>query len=181
MLSFEDATIGPLENLIRDTIAQNPDPRLKEFRIRKKDKPSKISATLKYALLPHAMSFDANRFKPDIVAKDAPMGETKISPEAEECLKVTSTLSENKDGNEFSVEFGLSSSLQSAVYLYEVTLRPGIDTYRAPDWCSNWDMKGERDGSKTLNLVNFVRDLSQVTARMHRPKIATFHCYIEKR
>ena len=38
-----------------------------------------------------------------------------------------------------------------------------------------------RDGSKTLNLVNFVRDLSQVTARMHRPIIAKFHCYIEKR
>ena len=112
--------------------------------------------------------------------KYAPMGETEISLDAQRCLKVTSML--NEDDNELSVDFKLESrDLESAVYLYEVTLRPGIDTYRAPDWCSDWDMEEERDGSKTLNLVNFVQSLSQVTAREHSPKIAIFHCYIEKR
>ena len=114
--------------------------------------------------------------------KPDPNGVDEVSPEARECLQVTSTLSENEDSNTLSVNFSLeSSSLESVVYLYEVTLRPGIDTYRAPKWCSEWDMGAARDGSKTLNLVNFVRDLSQVTARMHLPKIAQFHCYIKKR
>ena len=181
LLSFEDATIGPLENLNRDTIARNPDPRLKEFRITKKDRPSKISAILEYVPLPHVMPFDSDTLEAFVVAKHTPIEETKKSLEPQECLNVKSTFSQSGNGNELSVEFGLSSSLQSAVYLYEVTLRPGIDSYRAPDWCSDWDMGAERDGSKTLNLVNFVRDLSQVTARIHLPKIAQFHCYIKKR
>ena len=181
LLSFKDATIGPLENLNNDTIARNPDPRLKEFRITKKDRPSKISATLEYMLLPHVMPFDSYTLETFVVAKHTPIEERKKSLDPQECLNVKSTLSKNGDGNELSVEFGLSSSLQSAIYLYEVILSPGIDSYQAPKWCSDWDMGTERNGSKTLNLVNFVRDLSQVTARMHLPKIAQFHCYIKKR
>ena len=183
LLSFEGAAIEPPENLNSDTIAQNPDPRLKEFRITKKGKPSKISATLEYVPLPHVMLFDSDTLDDFTIAKHAPMGETDESQKAQDCLQVTSTLSRNEVGNELTVDFSLDSrSLpDKAIYLYEVTLRPGIDSYQAPDWCSEWDMGTARDGSKTLNLVNFVRDLSQVTARMHRPIIAKFHCYIEKR
>ena len=181
LLSFDGASVES-SNLIRKTFVDDQDTRLKQFEIRKDSNPAKISATLKYTLLPHAMFFDANTFESSINAKHAPMGETERNPDAEECLKVTSTPLKNEATNELTVEFNIASStLQSAVYLYEVTLNPGIDTYRAPDWCSDWDMGSERNGSKTLNLVNFVRDLSQVTARMHRPKIAKFHCYIEKR
>ena len=183
LLSFSGASIEPPENLNGKTFVRSEDPRLEQFQITKGSNPAKISATLKYTLLPHAMFFDANTFEPSINAKHAPMGETKRNPDAEECLKVLSTLSKNEDGNELTVEFNIASSTlpSKAVYLYEVTLSPGIDTYRAPDWCSDWDMGSERNGSKTLNLVNFVRDLSQVTAREHRPKIAKFHFYIEKR
>ncbi len=182
LLSFDGAKIKT-KNLNIDTIAQNPDPRLKEFRITKKGKPSKISATLEYVPLPHVMLFDSDTLDDFTIAKHAPMGETDESQKAQDCLQVTSTLSRNEVGNELTVDFSLDSrSLpDKAIYLYEVTLRPGIDSYQAPDWCSEWDMGTARDGSKTLNLVNFVRDLSQVTARMHRPIIAKFHCYIEKR
>ena len=182
LLSFKDATIGPLENLNNDTITRNPDPRLKEFRITKKDRPSKISATLEYVPLPHVMPFDSDTLEAFVVTKHTPIKETKKSLDPQECLNVKSTFSKNGDGNELSVEFSLeSSSLKKAVYLYEATLSPGIDSYQAPKWCSEWDMGAARDGSKTLNLVNFVRNLSQVTARMHHPKIAQFHCYIKKR
>ena len=182
LLSFEGAAIEPPENLNNDTIARNPDPRLKEFRVTTKDKPSKISATLEYVLLPHVMSFDSDTLEAFVVAEHKLIGKTKINREAQECMNVKSETSENEDGNKLSVDFSLASKdLQNAIYLYEVTLRPGIDSYRAPGWCSTWDMGAGRDGSKTLNLVNFVRDLSQVTARMHRPKIAQFHCYIRKK
>ncbi len=182
LLSFEGAAIEPPENLNNDTIAPNPDPRLKEFRVTTKDEPSKISATLEYVLLPHVMSFDSGTLEAFVVTEHRLMGKTKINREAQECMDVKPEISEDEDGNKLSVDFSLASKdLQSAVYLYEVTLRPGIDSYRAPDWCSEWDMGAVRDGSKTLNLANFVRDLSQVTARMHHPKIAQFHCYIKKR
>ena len=183
LLSFDGASIKP-SNLNNKTFVRSEDPRLKQYEIVKDTKSAKISANkLKYVRLPHAMFFDANTFKPSINAKHAPMGETKRNPDAEECLEVLSTLSKNEDGNELSVDFSLDSrSLPGkAVHLYEVTLHPGIDTYRAPEWCSDWDMGSERNGSKTLNLVNFVRGLSQVTARTHHPKIAKFHCYIGKR
>lgn len=181
LLSFEDAAIKPPENLNNDTITGNPDPRLKEFRVTTKGEPSKISATLEYVLLPHVMSFDSNTLEAFVVVEHTPIEEIKKGPDPQKCLNVQSTLSKNGDSNELSVEFNLSSSLQNAVYFYEVTLGPGIDSYQAPGWCSNWDMGETRDGSRTLNLVNFVRDLSQVTARMHHPKIARFHCYIKKR
>jgi hypothetical protein len=176
LLSFEDATTIELKKL--NPLDQNP--RLKRFRIVGDSDPAEISAKLKYVSLPHAMLFDSNAFEVSISAKDKRIGKTEENPEAAACMEVTSKL--NEDGNELSVVFILDSEdLQRDTYLYEVTLSPDVDAYQAPKWCSDWDMGGERDGSKTLNLVNFVRDLSQVTARMHRPKIAQFHCYIGKR
>ena len=184
LLSFDDAEIKT-DNLNSKIINSDhsQDPRLKQYEIVRNSDPAKISAKIEYVLLPHAMFFDSNTFEVSIIAKHAPMGETKISLEAQKSLKVTSTLSKYDDGNELSVDFSLDlrSLPDKTVYLYEVTLRPGIDTYQAPVWCSDWDMGDERNGAKTLNLVNFVRNLEQVTARMHRPKIAKFHCYIEKR
>ena len=183
LLSIDGDAIEPqLDNLNGDTFKSVP-PHVKQFRIVDNAKPASISAKLVYVPLQHAMFFDSDTFEVSILAKHAPMGETEKSLDAQKGLKVTSILSKNENGNELTVDFTLDSQSlpRKVIYLYEVTLRPGIDTYRAPEWCSDWDMGAARDGSKTLNLVNFVRDLSQVTARMHHPKIATFHCYIEKR
>ena len=179
LLSFEDATIK-VKNLNSKTLRDNQPPRLKQYEIVDNFKDVAISTTLKYDPLRYAMSFDATTLKEVPVAKYAPTGEWVENPEAQKSIQVTSTHSSSEDGNELSVDFNLDSrSLPGkAVYFYEVTLRPGIDSYRMPDWCGDWDMGMARDGSRTLNLVNFVRDLSQVTARAHRPKIATFHCYI---
>ena len=183
LLSIDGASIVPkLDNLNDDTFRSVPS-RVKQFRIVDNSKPASISGKLAYVPLRHAMSFDSDTFEVSITAKHAPTGETEESPDAQKCLKVTSTLSKNEDGSTLTIDFKLDSQAlpRKAIYLYEVTLCPGIDKYRAPVWCSDWDMGAARDGSKTLNLVNFVRDLSQVTARMHHPKIATFRCYIEKR
>ena len=183
LVTFEGSAIR-LDNLISDIFVDDQDSRLKQYEIRRDADPAKITAEMKYNQLPYTMSFDSIAFD-EPIAKHAPMGETKICPEAEECLEVIPMLSKNEDDNDskLSVTFELDSrSLPgSAVYLYEVTLRPKIDTYQPPDWCLKWDMGIERDGSKTLNLVKFVSDLSLVTARTHYPKIAQFHCYIEKR
>ena len=185
LLSFHDATSIETNNLNKEISNKNiRDSRVKQFRIVDSSIAAEIFAKLKYVPLPQAMFFDSKRFEVSVTAKHAPKGATEISLEAQECLEVTPTFSRGEDDNELSVDFSLDSrSLPrgKVIYLYEVTLRPEIDTYRAPDWCSDWDMGDARDGSKTLNLVNFVRDLSQVTAREHRPKIAQFHCYIGKR
>ena len=183
LLSFDGAKIDNLENLNRDTIAEKPDPRVKEYRITKKNIPSKISAKLKLKLLPHVMQFKSETFDDLITVKHSPNGKPDVTQKAKNCLKVTSTLLKNDDGNELSVEFSLDSQSlpDKRIYLYEVILRPGIDTFKEPEWCSDWDMRDERNGAKTLNLVNFVRDLTHVTTRMHQPIIAKFYCYIEKR
>ena len=183
LLSFEDATIDKLENLNRDKIAEKPDPRVKEYRITDKNKPSQISAKLKFMLLPHVMPFDSDTLDDLITVKHSPNGKPDVTQKAKNCLKVTSTLLKNDDGNELSIDFSLDSQPlpDKRIYLYEVILRPGIDTFKEPEWCSDWDMGDERNGARTLNLVNFVRDLTQVTARMHHPQIAKFHCYIKKK
>ena len=185
LLSFDDAEIKT-DNLNSKIINSDhsQDPRLKQYEIVRSSDPAKISAKIEYVPLPHTMLFDSNIFEASIIAehKPDPVGKNEISPDAQNCIEVTSTLLENELGNELNVNFSLKSSdLDSAVYLYEVTLVPVIDSYRAPDWCSNWDMGDERNGAKTLNLVNFVRDLTHVTIRMHQPIIAKFYCYIEKR
>ena len=183
LLSFEDATIDKLENLNRDTIAKKSDPRVKEYRITDKNKPSQISAKLKFMLLPHVMPFDSDTLDDLITVKHSSNGTPDVTQKAKNCLKVTSPLLQNDDSNELSIGFTLDSQSlpRKRIYLYEVTLRPGVDTFKEPEWCSEWDMGDERNGAKTLNLVNFVRDLTQVTVRMHQPIIAKFHFYIEKR
>ena len=186
LLSFEGAKIEKLENLIKDKIAEEPDSRLKEYRIRKRDKPSKISAKMKYELLPHAMSFDFNIFKPTTIVEHNRYNsdqKKEIRQAAENCLEVTSTFAKNGNRDELIVDFELDSRalLRRTVYLYKAALRPKIDTYQVPEWCSGWDMGTGRNGAKTLNLVNFVDGLTDITVSEHQPKIAQFYFYVEKR
>ena len=183
LLSFDGAKIERLENLIRDTIAERPDSQLKEYRIRERNEPSKISAKMKYELLPHAMPFDSNIFESTIIVEHNRHNSDRrneIRRAAQNCLGVTSTFG---NGDELIVDFELDSRVlpRRTVYLYKVTLRPKIDTYQVPEWCSEWDMGTGRNGAKTLNLVNFVDDLTQITVREHQPKIAQFYFYVEKR
>ena len=183
LLSFEGVSVKQ-RNLNTGNFISEPAPRLKQFTIVKNSEPADISAALEYTLEPHAMSFDSDRPEISIRAKHVIDGETVLSPHAQKCMTVTPTIEGSEFSNKLTITFSLASSAlprNRAVYLYEVTLSPRLDTYQAPEWCVDWDMGSERNGSKTVNLVNFVRDLSQVTARMHPPKIAQFHCYIEKR
>ena len=183
LLSFDGAEEIKTDNLNRKIInpKHSQTSQLKQYEIVDNSKSASISAKMKYVPLPHAMSFDSDMFEVSIIAKSNYDEETKIS-KAETYLKVIPTLSKNNDSNELNVEFSLDSQSlpRKAVYLYEVTLSPNNNTFQAPNWCSEWDMGDERNGAKTLNLVNFVQDLSLVTAWMH-PKIATFHFYIKKR
>ncbi|MCY4552090.1 MAG: hypothetical protein OXC79_00335 [Candidatus Poribacteria bacterium] len=186
LLSFDGAKIEKLENLIRDTIAEKPDSRLKEYRIRNRDRSSKISAKMKYELLPHAMPFDSNIFEspPKVEHNRYNSDERKeISQAAKECLGVTSTFAKNGNGDELIVDFELDSRVlpRRTVYLYKVALCPKIDTYQVPEWCSGWDMGTGRNGAKTLNLVNFVNGLTDIAVSEHQPKIAQFYFYVEKR
>ena len=188
LLSFDGASIEP-ENLNNKTFVRSEDRHLKQYEIVESSDPAKISAkSMKYDPLPYAMSFDSDTFEVSIIAecKPDPNGQNDISWKAQECLEVTSTLLESENGSELSelrVDFNLNSESlpDRTVYLYEVILYPETNSYQAPEWCSEWNMGAERNGAKTLNLVNFVRNLSRVTARNHRPKIAKFHCYIGKR
>ena len=186
LLSFDVAEIENLENLIRDTITEEPDSRLKEYRIRRRDRPSKISAKMKYELLPHAMPFDSNIFAPLIIVEhNRPNSDRRreISQTAKECLGLTSTSARNGNGDELIVDFELDSRIlpRRTVYFYKVTLHPKIDTYQVPEWCSKWDMGIGRNGAKTLNLVNFVDGLTDIAVSKHQPKIAQFYFYVEKR
>ena len=181
VLSFEGAKVDPynLNNKIVN-LDHSQNPILKQFEIVSSSKPAKISAKMEYVPLPHAMPFDSNTFEDSIIAEHKPdrNGENERSPDAMNCLEVTPTFSEN----ELTIEFALTTSLpRKAVYLYEVTLHPAVDTYKVPDWCSGWDMGTGRNGAKTLNLVNFVRGLTETTVRDHLPKIAQFYFYIKKR
>ncbi len=183
LLSFDEAEEIEKKNLNPKTL--KPDQRqIPQYVIRRKSDPAEISATLNYTLLPYVMDFESDMImSSSINAWYAPRGETKLSPIAVECLKVTSEHSRNEESNVLSVDFILDSESlpRRAVYLYEVTLEPNVDTFQVPDWCSKWDMGEERDGAKTLNLANFVQGILMATARTHEPKNATFHFYIKQR
>ena len=180
LLSFNGASIDDPTNLNSDDFV-SPDPRLKQYEIIDDSKSASISAKMKYVPSLHAMNFNSDTFEVSIIAKCSDEEKTKVK-KAQECLEVTSTLSKNEDGDELNIEFSLDSQSlpQRTVYLYEVTLSPNFDIFQVPEWCSEWDMGADREGSKTLNLVNFVRDLSLVSAQMYRPQIAKFYFYIKK-
>ena len=192
LLLFKNAKVEPYnlnKRIVNRDHGQNPI--LKQYEIVRNSEPAGITAKgMRYNPLPHAMPFDSNTFEVSIIAEHKPdrNGENERIPKAINCLEVTQTFSEN----ELTVEFALATSLPpGAVYLYEVTLHSAIDTYKVPDWCSGWDMGTGRNGARTLNLVNFVRGLTEITAREHHPKIAQsrehhpkiaqFYFYIGKR
>ena len=181
LVAPEGASIEPIGRNLRksESLVRPPDARLKQFRIQKGREPAKFSATLKYITLPYTLSFASDQLEVSVIAKHVRgkrEGQTVENPTARKCLEVTSTFSEN----ELTVEGTLTPNLKKGVYLYEFTLTLKGD-YQIPAWCLDWDMGLERDGSKTLNLGSFVRDLAHVTAQMHQPKIAKFHCYIQKK
>ena len=143
-----------------------------------------LTATSEYAPTQHAMFFDSEKLAIDVVAKYSDTEkQDKESRSAGECLQVTPQFSELKD--KLTVKFRFAPEClpadESIYYLYEVTLRPKIDGYEVPEWCSKWDMNLGREGSKTLNLVNFVRDLSQITVHKHKPEIAKYYFYIKNK
>ena len=188
LISFENVLPGQID-LTKlnedDTFATNvQDPRLERFSIADDSAPGKISVTLGYVPLPYAMHFGTNAFHDSVIVKHAPeKGQTQKYSAAQKCLEVTSKLLRKEHKNELTVDFSLTPQClpdQDAIYLYEVTLSPRIDEYGVPDWCLTWDMGKKQRGSKTFNLVNFVRDLSQVTAQLHHPRIAKFYFFIKK-
>lgn len=180
-LSFDDAIIEK-ENLNKHTYKQIQDPRLKQYEIWKNTKPAEITATVNYSPLPHAMFFETGTIEPSSKIYHAPNGENLRNLKAEKGLKVE--LSSNiANSNKLLIKYSIDpvSLTSKTVYLYEVTVSPKPDNFKAPEWCVDWDMGEERNGSKTLNLVNFVRDLSQVTALEHNPILAKFYFYLGKR
>ena len=183
LLSFKEAEVDT-DNLNKKIVnrVHSQNPILEQYEIVRNSEPAKIFAKMEYNPLRHAMSFDSNTFtfEVSIIAEHKPdrNGENERSSDAMNGLEVTPTFSKN----ELTVEFALTTFLpRKAIYLYEVTLNPAIDTYKVPDWCSDWNMRTRRNGAKTLNLVNFVRGLTETTVREHLPKIAQFYFYIKKR
>ena len=188
LISFE----GVPENLIHwknlnlDSVLFDQDPRLKQFIIAKEPDSIirrypdsvNISTTLKYVLSPHAVFFDSDALQVSVTTKYFQKGKAEEDLDIQRHLEVKSELLEK----EFSVKFTLAPQFldKDDICFYAVSLSPKIDDYKVPDWCLAWNMEGELDGSRTLNLVNFVRDLSRVTAEMHQPEIAKFYFCIKK-
>ena len=186
LLSFEHAKIEKLENLIRDKIAEEPDSRLKEYRIRNRNELSKISTKMKYELLSHTMSFDSNIIEPSIIIEHNRNNSDRseeIWKTARNCVELKSTFTDNGNDDELIVDFELDSKslTRRTIYFYKVALHPKIDSYQVPEWCLAWDMGTDRNGAKTLNIVNFVDDLTDIVVNEHKPKIAQLNFCIEKR
>ena len=190
LLSFDGASAG-WKNLNVASFHRSGDRRLKQFSIVEVSNLVNISAKLKYVPLPYVMTTDS--FTSSVAANKYTLTEQgEESPDAQRCLEVTPTLSQD----ELSIDFTLKPQClanRNAIYLYKVTVGPKIDRYRIPGWCLDWNMEPttelerdgsrplnlKRDGSRTLNLVRFVRNISQVTAQTHDLKIANFYFYIK--
>ena len=129
------------------------------------------------------MPFDPNTIEASVVAKHCPTGQTEESPEARNCLDVNAALTTERLN--VTVSLTPSSLPGKGIYLYEVSLRPKLSGYGIPAWCSSgedgWDMDLEFDGSRTLNLGNLVRNLSQATGQIYQPKVAELFFYVQKR
>lgn len=185
LMSFDEAVIKE-EGLNPNTFTDRSYSHLKQYAIVKKSEQTKIIANQKYFPIPYAMSFDLNMLEDSISAKHKRGDQTEVNHAAQNILKVTSSVIDNNQENELSVEFKLlRKSLPNinSVFLYEVTLKPTIDSFVAPVWCKSWDMGVDmnlkRDGSRTLNLVNFVRDLSKITAQTHNPIVGKYYFLIK--
>ena len=80
-----------------------------------------------------------------------------------------------------SVSFASSGSLIKEAYIFEALIFPDLSAASLPTWVEEWDMAGDNsNGSKTYNLVNFIRGLRNVNYQVHRPKIAKVCCYFEE-
>ena len=183
--SFEDGTLDSIENLVRASdISPDPSARVEKLRVRGNPDKAGFSATLRYSPLPHSMIFDPNRLDSSddlIIAKRCP--EMVKDSKAADCLDVTAELK----AQQLKINANLTPKdlARNVVYLFEIHLRPEVNGFGIPSWCSagedGWDMPSEFDATRTLNLSDFVRSLSQASARIHRPKIGELFFYLQKR
>jgi hypothetical protein len=76
--------------------------------------------------------------------------------------------------------------------LYAFDVRPNLeaDSFRLPTWCKGWSVTEEErlglknpasfDGSKTLNLFEFISGLWRAMLESHKPQLGALYLYLEK-
>ena len=188
LLTFKEESEDAIKrkNVNFDTFNRSQDRRLKQFSIAKASDSIKISTELEYTPLAHAMSFNPESLEVSVIAKYKLAEQTEKNALAQKCLEVAPTLFLEDETtsklNRFTIDFKLTPQClakKKTIYLYKVTVQPKINRYEAPSWCSKWNMESKQDGSKTVNLFNFARDLTRITAQKYHPKIAHFYFYIK--
>ena len=140
--SFEEGSLDSTDkNLVRDSdISPDPSARVKKLRVRGNPNKTGFTATLSYSPLPHTTIFDPNRLEDLIIAKRCP--EMMKDSKTAKCLNVTAELVEQ----ELKVTANLTPKdlARNEVYLFEVHLRPEVNGFGIPSWCSagedGWDM-----------------------------------------
>ena len=184
LASFDEGTLDSVKNLVRvNDISPDRNVAVKQFRVRRNADKAGFSIALPYRPLPHATVFNPNRLEASVVAYYCDASETKEISDPAKYVDVSTELV----GQELRITTSINPKTLSRkrVYLCEVHVRPEVNGFGIPAWCSfgedGWDMGLEFDGSRTRNLGDLGRSLSQVTARIHRPKIGKLFFYLEKR
>lgn len=195
LASFANATIDKIDRLVAVGTLVVPDvidKRLEQFRMRGNTKNAEFFATFRYTLLPYTMSFNPAELEFEVVAKQCQPNPSAESREAKRIFALVASeearqsfiiehITPSNAGVQIEIEITPETLPGKGIYQYEVILRPQESAYQMPVWFSRWDMGNTREGSKTLNLNRFLSDLWQATFQIHRPKVAQFYCYIQKK
>lgn len=182
--SFEGSKLdSPPENFQeRNTLvpSASKDKRFKQFRFLDKYKNAKFSVITGYSSHPYTMPFKSDEIETEILAKCCEKDGLVDDQRVKNALNITSvSLSNNSLG--FSAEVTPSSLSTRKMYLYEVVMRPKATAYIYPVWFKGWSMDTNKfDGSKTVNLNQFLNDLWQTTVQVHAPRIGRFYCYVKR-
>jgi hypothetical protein len=199
---FSDSKISSTSNLAMDPSLVTPginDKLLKSFNIvnssrrgfslfSKKNpnsggRETSFKAEFNYNPLKHIMKFKENSLETIIIPKRLKNNVFVDDPGSVRGLQVHDIEISEQSGLSFKTEISPNYLIGKGIYQFEIIIQPPSSAYDIPPaFLANWNSdQPSQDGSRTLNLSNFSKDLWDATTKVCQPKIADLFCYLKKK
>ena len=196
LASFENAVLAQTSKIKEVMNILHPGKQhrhVKQFMVKTSAQKAYFDTVINLSLLPHMLTFDPNQLKLEIVKWQWKENPKKIWTNCEKIYKAFAvkdlTLSDSQ--LKFRTEINPPNFPGDGTYCFKIIIYPPSESYKFPDWVSEWDMdqnliyhwqqnQGQFKGNTTLNLKSFLNNIWQVIYQKNKPKIAKIYCYIRK-
>lgn len=154
------------------------DPRIRQVGIRTDE--AYFCYEIPCTRLPHTMDYDSKGLQFNLCMErfDRKSRSFSISPESLASCSVNPL--EHKDQTIlFSGKLRRKGLDPGTIYRLHLTATPRPDSWKYPQWMQEWTMGTRIDGSRTVNLDNFISSLWLAATQIEEPKVLDLYLYMQ--